>query len=177
VPDLDAAAEQLTRAGAELLRSPGQGPPQYRWQHFRAPDGCVYELVEYRSRPAPRQSAGPLGISRLAWVGTRTAAYEATCRFFRQSLCLEPAEETAGLSEYRLADGSVVEVIRPGSALDHPHFTTGPVVGFAVPDVAAATGHLRAAGTEILLEQPAAGGGWSHFRAPDGNVYEVKQVH
>jgi hypothetical protein len=92
IPDLAAASEELARAGAELLLPPGQGPSEYRWQHFRAPDGYVHELVEFRSRPAPREPAGPLGVSRLVWVGTRTPAYEATCRFFRDCLRLEPVE-------------------------------------------------------------------------------------
>jgi catechol 2,3-dioxygenase-like lactoylglutathione lyase family enzyme len=40
VRDLPAAVEELRRAGVELLGEPGP-----TWQHFRGPDGNVYELV------------------------------------------------------------------------------------------------------------------------------------
>jgi hypothetical protein len=40
VRDLPAAVEELRDAGIELLGEPGP-----TWQHFRGPDGNVYELV------------------------------------------------------------------------------------------------------------------------------------
>jgi catechol 2,3-dioxygenase-like lactoylglutathione lyase family enzyme len=40
VDDLSSAVEELRRAGVELLGEPGP-----TWQHFRGPDGNVYELV------------------------------------------------------------------------------------------------------------------------------------
>jgi catechol 2,3-dioxygenase-like lactoylglutathione lyase family enzyme len=40
VRDLPAAVEELRAAGVELLGEPGP-----TWQHFRGPDGNVYELV------------------------------------------------------------------------------------------------------------------------------------
>lgn len=40
VRDLPAAVEELRSAGIELLGEPGP-----TWQHFRGPDGNVYELV------------------------------------------------------------------------------------------------------------------------------------
>jgi catechol 2,3-dioxygenase-like lactoylglutathione lyase family enzyme len=43
VPDLASAVERLRDAGVELL---GDGGPT--WQHFRGPDGLVYELTERR---------------------------------------------------------------------------------------------------------------------------------
>jgi predicted enzyme related to lactoylglutathione lyase len=53
-------------------------------------------------------------------------------------------------------------------------FSTGPVVGFVVDDLTAAVRELEAAGIELLGgEVDERGGGWRHFRAPDGNVYEL----
>jgi catechol 2,3-dioxygenase-like lactoylglutathione lyase family enzyme len=40
VRDLPVAVEELSRAGVELLGEPGPA-----WQHFRGPDGNIYELV------------------------------------------------------------------------------------------------------------------------------------
>jgi catechol 2,3-dioxygenase-like lactoylglutathione lyase family enzyme len=50
----------------------------------------------------------------------------------------------------------------------------GPVVGFVVEDLAAAVAELERAGVELLGGQvDEHGAGWRHFRAPDGNVYEL----
>lgn len=40
VTDLAAAVEELKTAGIELVGEPGP-----TWQHFRGPDGAIYELV------------------------------------------------------------------------------------------------------------------------------------
>ncbi len=66
----------------------------------------------------------------------------------------------------------------PGRSLTikgNRHFTTGPVARFLVDDVFAATEELRSAGSEILLEPGVddSGNAWVHFRAPDGNIYEL----
>jgi catechol 2,3-dioxygenase-like lactoylglutathione lyase family enzyme len=49
VRDLPAAVAELRAAGVELLGEPGP-----TWQHFRGPDGNVYELVT-----APDSADGP----------------------------------------------------------------------------------------------------------------------
>ena len=46
VDDIQAAAEELARTpGVELLGELRLLPDGYAWQHFRAPDGHVYELT------------------------------------------------------------------------------------------------------------------------------------
>jgi hypothetical protein len=46
VDDIHAAREELARAtGVELLGDLRLLPDGYGWQHFRAPDGHVYELT------------------------------------------------------------------------------------------------------------------------------------
>lgn len=42
VRDLPAAVAELRAAGVELLGEPGPS-----WQHFRGPDGNVYELMDH----------------------------------------------------------------------------------------------------------------------------------
>jgi catechol 2,3-dioxygenase-like lactoylglutathione lyase family enzyme len=44
VDDIVAATEELRRAGVELVGEAGSGANGYAWQHFRAPDGKVFEL-------------------------------------------------------------------------------------------------------------------------------------
>jgi catechol 2,3-dioxygenase-like lactoylglutathione lyase family enzyme len=46
VDDIEAAREELARApNVELLGEVRRLPTGYAWQHFRAPDGHVYELT------------------------------------------------------------------------------------------------------------------------------------
>jgi hypothetical protein len=85
-------------------------------------------------------------VKRIGWAGTRTSEYTAMGTF---------------------------EVFGPADQ-DHEHFSTGPVVGFVVEDLTGAVRELEAAGVELLGGQmDERGAGWRHFRAPDGNVYEL----
>jgi catechol 2,3-dioxygenase-like lactoylglutathione lyase family enzyme len=115
-------------------------------------------------------------IVKLAWVGTRTDNAEPTVAFFHDVLGPRLELDRPGFWMLKLPDGSKVEVFGPDSAINR-HFTTGPVAGFLVDDVHAAADELRAAGVEILLEPEIddSGNAWVHFRAPDGNLYELTQ--
>ncbi|RNI17278.1 hypothetical protein EFY87_19335 [Flexivirga caeni] len=70
---------------------------------------------------------------------------------------------------FALPDGRNVEVFGKGFP-GKEHLSTGPVVGFAVRDLAAAVEELRIAGAELL---GGAGPTWQHFRGPDGTVDEL----
>jgi catechol 2,3-dioxygenase-like lactoylglutathione lyase family enzyme len=115
-------------------------------------------------------------IIKLAWLGTRTDRAAPTVAFFRDVLGLRLDLEREEFWMLRLPDGSKVEVFGSGNPINR-HFTTGPVAGFLVDDVSAATEELRSAGVEILLEPEAdaSGNAWVHFRAPDGRIYEFTQ--
>ena len=47
VDDLDAAVAELRAAGAWVAGEAGENAAE-RYQHFRAPDGALYELIERR---------------------------------------------------------------------------------------------------------------------------------
>jgi catechol 2,3-dioxygenase-like lactoylglutathione lyase family enzyme len=174
VEDLDAARHDLVRHRVELL-GPTSGPAGAgRWQHFRAPDGYVYEIEENPTRRSGGSPADRVGITHVAWAGTRTAQFEAMRAFFGGVMGLEVVEDLPELIEYHLPDGASVEVFLPGTVLDHPHFSTGPVPGFGVTDLDAAVETLRDRGVRLLGTKLGERGGWAHFRAPDGYVYEVK---
>lgn len=75
-----------------------------------------------------------------------------------------------GMAAFDLPDGSGIETFTE----DYPgkeHFDTGPVIGFWVEDLAAATAELVGADIELL---GVPGPSWQHFRGPDGSVYELK---
>jgi catechol 2,3-dioxygenase-like lactoylglutathione lyase family enzyme len=115
-------------------------------------------------------------IVKLAWVGTRTGNAAPTVAFFREVLGLRLELSRPGFWMLKLPDGGKVEVFGPDSEINR-HFTTGPVAGFLVDDVQDAIAELRSAGVEILLVSAVddSGNAWVHFRAPDGNIYELTQ--
>jgi catechol 2,3-dioxygenase-like lactoylglutathione lyase family enzyme len=110
-----------------------------------------------------------MNVTALGWVGTRTDRADHLARFYSAVLGLRLILHEPDFWVFELPDGSHVEVFGPGAA-GHDYFTTGPVVGFAVGDLAAAVDELRSAGVELLGD---AGPTWQHFRAPDGYVYEL----
>jgi catechol 2,3-dioxygenase-like lactoylglutathione lyase family enzyme len=116
-----------------------------------------------------------IDVRGLAWLATRTERFAETAAFFRDVLGLTVVLERPGQAVFGLADGGAVEVFAPDEP-EHRHFTTGPVAGFLVDDVDVARAELVAAGVELIGpvgrgDEP--GEVWQHFRAPDGNVYEL----
>lgn len=71
--------------------------------------------------------------------------WQPTVAFFGSVLGLPVEHEEPDFVVLRLPDGAKVEVFGPGS-LDNRLFTTGPVAGYLVDDVDAATARLVAAG-------------------------------
>jgi catechol 2,3-dioxygenase-like lactoylglutathione lyase family enzyme len=113
-------------------------------------------------------------IKGLGWAGTRTDRFAETTAFFRDVLGLPVAHASAHQVVFSLPGDALLEVFGPGDP-DHDHFSTGPVVGFFVDDIEAARDELERAGVELLgpLGGTRETGQWAHFRAPDGNVYEL----
>jgi catechol 2,3-dioxygenase-like lactoylglutathione lyase family enzyme len=97
--------------------------------------------------------------------------------FFRDVLGLSLEHAGEGQWVFTMPDGGKAEVFS-GDSPHNKHFEDGPVAGFYVDDVAKAAEELRAAGIEIvhgpvILDEDDAA--WVHFRAPDGNLYELTQ--
>ena len=112
-------------------------------------------------------------VTRLSWLGVRTAQFEAMARLYRDVLALDLVSEQADDARFTLADGTEVHVYGPGDA-DHEFFGDGAVVAFEVDDFDAARARLLDAGIECIGEPQHQGPiAWNHFRAPDGNVYEI----
>lgn len=126
-----------------------------------------------------REEYGDLVIEvrGIAWLGVRTDRADAMVGFLRDTLGM--ALEHAGDGEwaFSLPDGSKTEVFSADGP-HNPHFERAPVAGFYVDDVSQAAEELRAAGVEIVHGPVADDDGdsaWVHFRAPDGNLYELTQ--
>ena len=111
-------------------------------------------------------------VSGLVFVGTRTPAAEAMTAFARDVLGLAPREggTVGGAAYLDLPDGSSFAV----QATDGPE-PAERTVGFGVDDLDAAVAELRAAGVETDDVSESDAQRWVHFRAPDGQLYELVQ--
>jgi hypothetical protein len=165
VDDVEGAMDELRSAGVELLGS-GRWHDD-AWQHFRAPDGFVYEV---KSGPYDAFADG-LG---LAWAGARSARAREMADFAEHVLGMERTGEEAAMVHLRMANGDGFEVFLPEDP-DHAFMDTGPVVAFGVEDLDAAFARLQARDAELFMDGMRTDGTdrWIHFRAPDGCVYEL----
>ena len=113
-------------------------------------------------------------VVRLGWLGARTQQFERMNVFYRDVLGLGVLSIDGSSGRFKLQDGTEVHVYGPKDK-DHGFFGEGPVVAFQVDDFADAQSRLLAAGVEFIYREPqrATGKIWQHFRAPDGNVYEL----
>ena len=115
-------------------------------------------------------------VLSVRWVGIRTDNYREMVGFLRDVLGLTTNFEEPTTVELATTEGDQIQVMAPGD----PYYeffgehATGPVPLFEVDDVHAARLELEAAGVEIVGE-PGRDRNWEwiHFRAPDGNLYEL----
>jgi catechol 2,3-dioxygenase-like lactoylglutathione lyase family enzyme len=113
-------------------------------------------------------------VRSLGFLGVRTSRSAAMVTFYRDVLGLEVILERPDATWFRLTDGAEIHVYGTDDT-DHEFFGTAPVVGLAVDSFAAAHAAMTAAGMDFVYSEPqrADGRAWQHFRAPDGNIYEV----
>jgi catechol 2,3-dioxygenase-like lactoylglutathione lyase family enzyme len=115
-----------------------------------------------------------MNVKSLAWLGVRTVNAAAMSAFYRDVLGLEVLQEQSNGARYALTDGTEIHVY-DGADSFHEFFGTAPVVGFFVDSFADTQQRMARAGIEFLYLEPQRheGRAWQHFRAPDGNVYEI----
>jgi len=115
-------------------------------------------------------------VERVDFVNVPTRDYERSIAFYRDVMSLPqnprvPTEFEAGNVTLALFD--------PTEA-DREFQTNGcGDIALRVDDVAAAREELEAKGVEFIgpvHSDPFSGNRWSHFRAPDGYVYELCRV-
>ena len=114
-------------------------------------------------------------IKGLVWLGTRTAQFEQMNDFCRSVLGLSETSNDSGLAVYQLPNGDIFEIFDARHENFQDSFMTHPVAGFLVDDIAAARAEMESKGIEFI--GPILGETedykWTHFRAPDGFVYEL----
>ncbi|HET8873922.1 MAG TPA: VOC family protein [Gaiellaceae bacterium] len=109
-------------------------------------------------------------IKGIVWLGMRTERFDEMREFFLDITGVAPRDDP-GLAVFDLASGDRIEVFDPTTG---ESYMDAPLVGFLVDDVAVARAELESRGIEFIGPiRTGAGSSWSHFRAPDGNVYEL----
>ena len=112
-------------------------------------------------------------MTSVSFLGLRTRQFAAMRRLYAEAYGLPVLREAPGAVWFALNDRAELHVYAHADR-DHAFFTDGPVPGLLVDDFEAMVERLEAHGVEWLTEpETAAGRTWRHYRAPDGNVYEV----
>jgi catechol 2,3-dioxygenase-like lactoylglutathione lyase family enzyme len=115
-------------------------------------------------------------VRNIRWVGVPTPNYDAMVTFLQQVLALRVNFSEPTTTEFSTSEGDEIQVMAPGDGY-FDFFTehaAGPVPLFEVDDVHAARRELEQAGIEVIgATSRDSRWEWVHFRAPDGNLYEL----
>lgn len=105
----------------------------------------------------------------LVFAGTATDRRSEMARFLRATLGLTPVRDSRVDADlFELPDGSRFAVAAPGRMGE-----TTRSLGFLVADLEAAVATLRATGIEVGAPAESERHRYVHFRAPDGELYEL----
>jgi len=112
-------------------------------------------------------------IKGLVWLGTRTSRFHAMLSLYQNVMGMSLTHQEPGFVVMDLPNGDRVEVF--GDESSYNTFFTHPVAGFLVDDIAAARAEMESRGIEFIgpIETAEDGNAWTHFRAPDGFIYEL----
>ncbi len=108
-------------------------------------------------------------VNGIVFVGSRTTQRAPMAAFVRDVLQLTAApDDSFDADVFSLPDGSLFAVTQP-AGMDPDQRT----IGFLVDDVAAAAAELQAAGVATDEISTSMTQRYLHFRAPDGQLYEL----
>ena len=112
-------------------------------------------------------------IKGLVWLGTRTSKFDAMLNLYQNVMGMSLTHQEPGFVVLDLPNGDRVELF--GDESPYNTFFTSPVAGFLVDDIASARAEMESQGIEFIgpIETADDGNAWSHFRAPDGFIYEL----
>jgi hypothetical protein len=112
-------------------------------------------------------------VKGIIWLGTRTDQFEQMTAFYRDVMGISQTFLEPGFAIFDLPNGDRLEVFGPQQDLNT--FMTHPVAGFLVDDIVAARAEMEERGIEFIgpIEDDGPDYKWTHFRAPDGFIYEL----
>ena len=111
-------------------------------------------------------------VRGIVWMGVQTDQFHEMATLMRALTGTPPAVDEPGFNLWSLPNGDLLELFAEGTK---PTFDATPVVGFMVDDLEASRRDIEAAGATIVGGYGPNEAGYEsvHFRAPDGNVYEL----
>jgi catechol 2,3-dioxygenase-like lactoylglutathione lyase family enzyme len=114
-----------------------------------------------------------MNVKGIVWLGTRTSKFEAMLQLYTNVMGMQLTHQEPGFVVMDLPNGDKVELFGDDSPYNSDF--THPVAGFLVDDIDAARAEMESAGIEFFdpIERTEDGYAWSHFRAPDGFIYEL----
>ncbi len=117
-----------------------------------------------------------LNVRGIAWVGVKTSRFEEMNHFVTRVMGLTLFAKDRDFRAFRLPNGDGFELFGPAGPDPPEQFARNKVVaGFLVDNIEQARQELVSSGIELIgaLVRSEEGYAWQHFRAPDGNVYEL----
>lgn len=134
--------------------------------------------TERAPEPEPIVDVVPRSISVLGivWLGACTDDLDGTCEFYEEVLRLHLVHRCEkDHAIFRTVNGDYVALYGPQTDR-YKLFTTGPVAGFRVGNIAAARAEMEQREVEFLGPTSATDGGrwkYAHFMGPDQKIYEL----
>ena len=112
-------------------------------------------------------------VKGIIWLGTRTSKVNEMLNLYKNVMGMSVARQETGFVVMDLPNGDRIEVF--GDESPYNTMFTHPVAGFLVDDIVAARAEIESQGIEFIgpIETAKDGNAWSHFRAPDGFIYEL----
>ena len=117
-----------------------------------------------------------MNVIGIAWVGVKTSKFREMNLFTTQVMGLKLFAEERDFRAFHLPNGDTFELFGPKGPDPPQQFATNKVIaGFLVDNIEEARRELVSSGIELVgpLVRTKEGYAWQHFRAPDGNVYEL----
>ena len=115
-------------------------------------------------------------VKNIRWVGVATSNYDAMVEFVKSVMGLRVNFDDEFTVEFKTTEGDGFQLMAQGD----PYFdffssqARGPVPLFEVSDLDEAYNELVAAGVDVVGPRGRDSvWEWIHFRAPDGNLYEL----
>ncbi len=108
----------------------------------------------------------------IVWMGVQSPNFDAMATFMERLMGGPAPRQEEGFRLWSFPNGDIVELYADGKK---PSFGNAPVVGFRVDDLEAGRQLLHEIGAEIVGGYGPNEDGYKtiHFRAPDGNIYEI----
>jgi catechol 2,3-dioxygenase-like lactoylglutathione lyase family enzyme len=125
----------------------------------------------------------PINVTEgVRWILTCTTNFDETVAFFRDVIGLAVNEQGVPVVDtqfsryalFKMPNDVVLEIVEPGEAFRDLY--KAPIVSITVDDVAGARAELKARQVEFVapIFDTRQGWGWTYFRAPDGNLYQIQ---